>query len=174
MIIALVIAIAAAAAVLQAGFLSALGAPFDLLHLVLILIIGLVTGFRFRLAMAGAVVAGAVLEALTPAPWGSQVVILAVVAAALITLFTRIFTHLSLPAFIGINAAGFILVHAMTLLVDAAGAALAGTAIAPLFALRRLIGLGIGLGFQTVAAIAVLFAARKMKRMFFSSFIVVH
>lgn len=173
MSILLVILTAAALSIIQAAFLSTMTAPLSFLHLPLILVIGLVTGFRFRDAIVAALAGGFALDALTASGKGVAVVVMLVVAAALTALFVRVFSHLSVPSFIAINAAGFLLYHLFFLAAALVRGAVDGPVLVRIFAWDRLWVVCLGLLLQIAASGILLLAAKKMKKLFLSTFFVV-
>ena len=102
-----------AAAVLEACFLYALPWPFSALRVTVMIVVGLIAGFRFGEGLAAAVLGGAILDMLSPEPAGSHLVAMVVMAVLLNVLFTRVLTNVSWPSFIGINAAAFLIFRAL-------------------------------------------------------------
>lgn len=160
--------------VVQAAFFSALPAPISLLQLPLVLMTGLVTGFRFRLALLAALAGGMTLDILTPSGRGIPVLILLAVTAALILLFTRTFTHLTAPSFIAINAAGFAFYHFLVFVFGIVRNVLAGFPRMPDVSAERFVLLAVGFILQTALTALLLLAGKKMKKVFLSTFFVVH
>lgn len=170
----IVLILAVILSILQAAFFSALPAPFSMLQLPLVLIIGLVTGFRFRQALLAGLASGVTLDILTPPGRGIPVLIMLAVSLALILLFTRTLTHLTVPSFIAINLAGFMLYHLLSLIFGVISNVLAGFPHLPNFSFDRMVLMAVSLLLQTMLAAVLLLVGTKMKKMFFASFFVVH
>jgi hypothetical protein len=133
-----------------------------------------VTGFRFRLAFLAGLVSGATLDILTSSGGGIPILIMLAVVSALVTLFTRTLTHLTVPSFIAINLAGFTLYHLLTLVFGVIRNILAGFPRLPDFSFAQTGFMIDAVFLQTLLAAVLLLIGTKLKKMFFSSFFVVH
>lgn len=116
------IAAAVAAAIVHASFLSALPHPLSAIDPRLVLVVALITSFRFGDAAVAAAAAGLAADALSPLPFGVHALVSLAAAGTATFLFTRVFTNHSLPGVLGVNACAYVF--------SSLAAALAGLAVA--------------------------------------------
>lgn len=110
-----ILLIAVLAALVHAGFFTVLPEPVSMIHLPLILVLSFVMTFRFGAAVISAIASGATLDMLSSGMPGVNIFIITASTLVLIPLFTRIFTTRSVPGFLGINAAAFLILHMLVL-----------------------------------------------------------
>jgi hypothetical protein len=98
-------------AVLYCAGFSVIPLPFCLISLPLILVSALALELRFGLAVTVAAISGGIVDLLSPTPFG--IYLLASTLSAVLTaiLLSRILTHHTLGATIGVNVTIFLLVH---------------------------------------------------------------
>jgi hypothetical protein len=158
--VAVVIA-AIAVALVQTGFVSALPAPAASVSLPLLLVVWLITSFRFSDAYAAVLAAGITGDALSSLPRGTHTLVLAATCAVTMFLFTRVFTHHSRRGNLALHAGAFGLAAAALALVQIVRGTLVGLPLLPEFnepwwrlALAALgAQLGIALGAMLLAAL---------------------
>jgi hypothetical protein len=163
---------AAAIAVIQASFLAALPAPFFLLQLPLLLIVGLAAAFRFGDMFLAAVVSGSIAASLSPADAFPQILLMPLLAFILMVLVTRVFAHHSLPALIGLNGVGFLVLFGLRFAAAAVAATLDGNAWSGIVTERLLIELGTSLVLQMGFAALTVVAMKRFKTFFSSMFFI--
>ncbi|HTM68191.1 MAG TPA: hypothetical protein VL426_02725 [Candidatus Binatia bacterium] len=167
-----VIAIALALGLVQASFVRALPGAASSLDLPLIMVVALVTGFRFGDAFAAAAAAGLATDVLSSMPFGVFTAILLALAFVTMALATRVFTHRSWLGTIGINAAAFALSNVLLLVVRAVRATFAGfppfsaSAPAATLASRAFAALGWQLAAVALAIALAAWARRSFSRFF--------
>src|SRR5512142_227455 len=122
----LIVLVAAIVGVVQASFVHALPRPASAVDLPLILVVALVTNFRFGDAFAAAAASGIVADALSSLPFGTDATIMVALAAVTVGLFTRVFTNHSWPGSVGINVAVYALANAALAAVRAVRATFIG------------------------------------------------
>jgi rod shape-determining protein MreD len=158
-------------AVAQSGFVRALPVPAAAVDLPLILVIALVTRFRFAEAFAAAIVAGLAMDALSSLPFGTHLVLMALMTGATVALFTRVFTHHSWAGTLGINAAVFLLSRAALAAVRVTRAVFAGLPAAGPIDGGTAAAVAGALGLQLLAALVLLALSavlgRSFRRFFF-------
>lgn len=161
---------AVALGIVQASFVRALPGPASSLDLPLIMIVALVTGFRFGDAFVAAAASGLAADTLSSLPFGVTALIMLALVIVTAALFTRVFTHHSWLGTVGINAAAFALSNLAFLAVRAVRATFAGFPAFPSpdpgFASHALAAVGIQLA-AVVGAIAVAALAKRWFSRFF-------
>src|SRR5688572_1351861 len=112
--------------IVQASFVAALPGPASSLDLPLIMVVALVTAFRFSDALVTAAVSGLAADMLSSLPFGVTAAIMMALAVVTMALFNRVFTHHSWLGTVGINAAVFALSNLAFLAVRAVRATFVG------------------------------------------------
>ena len=163
----LVTAIALALGIVQASFVRALPGSMARVDLPLIMVVALVTGFRFGDAFAAAAAAGLATDTLSSLPFGSVTAVLLVLTAVTVALFSRVFTHHTWLGAVGINAAAFVLSGLLLAVLRAVRAVFAGfPAIAATGAAQAAAGGLAALGWQLLAVVLSIAIAAFLRRSF--------
>ncbi|MEY4745375.1 MAG: hypothetical protein RL272_1320 [Candidatus Parcubacteria bacterium] len=152
--------------VLQASFIRALPRPESAIDLPLILVVALVTNFRFADAFVAAAASGLAIDALSSLPFGTNAAIMCVLAAVTAGLFTRVFTNHSWPGTIGINVAVYGLAAAALACVRAVRATLLGFPAFPPIDAAALSAAAAAVAMQLGAALIAVGAGALAKRSF--------
>lgn len=168
----LIILAGVAAAVFQTSFLSALAHPLSGIDPRLMLVVALVTAFRFREAAFAAIVSGIAADALSPLPFGVNLLIGLGVAALATFLFTHVFTNHSLPGVLGVNACAYLVSAGATAAAGLLVAAFSTGLPADIAGAEVAVALGTGLAVHLTATIIFLFAVKRALRWFTASFLV--
>ncbi|MEK9152143.1 MAG: hypothetical protein AAB692_02155, partial [Patescibacteria group bacterium] len=130
----------------------------------LALVVALVLTFRFTEAATAAVASALVHETMSVGPAGQTVVMTAITVAALIFLYTRVFTDLSLAGFVAMTAVAFLFWRGLHGAADALAASLRGTGQPSVSALARSLRLVSGLAVQMIFGAIALAIVRKRDR----------
>lgn len=148
----------------SSSFLSAFGPVAGRINLPLLLVIALVMNFREREAYAAAIAAGVVTDVLVAGPAGAYTGIWLILTLTVSLLFARVFTHLSLAAYTGINAVSFATFAVLGAAVAWTRSALGGSLQLPLPTAHALGVFVLSLVAQTAAALLLLGIARALRR----------
>ncbi|HSD12359.1 MAG TPA: hypothetical protein VLC10_02260 [Patescibacteria group bacterium] len=165
------ILLAALLGVLQASFVRALPHPASAVDLPLILIVALVTNFRFADAFVAAAAAGLSIDALSSLPFGTNAAILLVLAAVTVGLFARVFTNHSWPGTVGINVAVYALANVALAAVRVVRATFVGFPMFPAIDAAAFSGALAAIAVQLAAALLAVgigaLAKKAFSRFFF-------
>ncbi|MEA3249450.1 MAG: hypothetical protein U9Q03_03770 [Patescibacteria group bacterium] len=153
-------------AVLHASFFTAFGHPVSLINLPLVLIVSLAVGLRATPAVVAAVLAGAVMDTLSPVAFGTYILAMIVVSAVVVLSLSTVLTHLSFFSYLGANAGAFLIFHTVVFLINASGRLLAGQAMVPPGLKSAFIAVMIALPIQLlICAVIRLMSGRFRKRL---------
>lgn len=162
----ILILIAALIGIFQASFMQALPRPASSIDLPLILVVALVTNFRFVDAFAAAAASGIAADMLSSLPFGTNAAIMVVLAAVTVSLFTRVFTNHSWPGTVGINVAVFALANAGLAAVRAVRATFIGFPAFPPLDAAALSAAAAAVAAQLAAVLLAVGAGALAKRLF--------
>jgi len=143
--------------------------PFARIDLVLIMMVALIMNFGFAQAALAAVSVGIVYDTLSVTAFGLHLSVYMITCWVLVSMFRRVFTHISLPAFLAMNTSAFLIL--MTLRSAALfvshelggpGTAVAGSA---------LLSLPASLGLQLAVSLALMLSVRRVRLKLLDTFI---